>query len=387
MAVRLYAQRTTTGEWLHTDVAARCDWTTQLNGFGHANLAIPRSLEAARASDGKPLWMERGTTLYVEEDQQLEWVGLCSFQRPTLAGHEVEFKGLSWAFDLIEFAGRIREWEPDPFDMVERLVDHAQHYADGDMGFHVVRDGRPPTYAGDEQPPSPRPEKVKRRRGETKDHFSERQEDRQKEQDRWDKDYGDREPYSVAWWEAPYVAEEIGELAREIPFDWYETHRWSDRPNLERRSDLVLTPRKGRPKSDLRIVEGVNLAAALDPRTDVDRYGNNIIMLGAGEGSKMRRAAIGRRDGRVRTTRYGEAKHQHNHARLRAMARDKFGRMGLTVRVDEATMRGKIGDLELGDSAQIDSSLFEGWARVFGVTRNNHDGNVTLSLTASGGGE
>ena len=39
-------------------------------------------------------------------------------------------------------------------------------------------------------------------------------------------------------------------------------------------------------------------------------------MLGAGEGRKMLRSAIGVQDDRVRTTRYGEAKHVRNLARL-----------------------------------------------------------------------
>ncbi len=384
MAWRLYARRTTTGDMLHNDVPAVCDLTWQLNATGHASGFIPSSLDVASGVDGRPIWLERGTTLLAEEDNRLKWVGLCSWQRPTAAGRELEFKGLTSHYDLIGFDGRIREWQPDPFDMVSRLMGNAHGQPDGDIGINLERQGNAPTYAGDEQPPHERPPKVKRRRGETKDHFEERQDDRQKEQDQWDKAYGDREPYSVAWWEAPYVLEEIRELAREIPFDWWEDHEWLNRDAFTAAHRLVVAPRKGRQRSDLALVQGQNIAEALDPTTDSEGYGNHVVILGAGEGKKMRRAATGKRDGRVRTTRFGEAKHVRNHGRLQALARDRFARAKVAVKLDQAAMRGDLGDLELGDEVLVDSDVHTGWCRVFGITRNTRGGNVTLTFTAGG---
>lgn len=385
MAWRLYARRTTTGEWLHTDVPAGLDLTWQLNAPGYAAGFIPKVLDVEKAADGKPLWLERGTTLFAEQDGILEWVGLCSWQRPTVAGRELEFKGLSSAFALIGFDGRIRRWQPNAFDMAEELIDNAQAQPDGDVGFTVVRDGRPGDYPGDEEPPSPRPDKVKRRKGESKEAFAARVKARTKAQAEWDKEYGDRRPYSVAWWEAPYVLEELNELAKEIPFDWYEQHRWSDRSLLEPQHELVLASRKGIVRSDVALLEGVNIAQVLDPNTDVDRYGNHYVMLGAGEGRKMRRAEVGKKDGRVRTTRFGEAKHVHSDARLKARARDRFDRMQFSVKLDQAVVRGELGGLGVGDQIRVESQLFAGWVRVHGITRSTRSGNVTLSFTPQGG--
>lgn len=383
---RFYARRTVTGEWLHTNVGAAFELTTELNGSGFATGVIPAALDVEKAPDGRPLWWERGTTLYAELNGHLEWVGLCSFTRPTASGREVEFKGLTSAYDLIGFDGILREWEPDPFNMVRQLISNGKAQANGDVGLQIIEDGRAPTYAGDEQPPRERPEKVKRQRGESKEHFAEREEDRAKEQQQWDKDYGERRPYLVAWWEAPYIGEELRELAREIPFDWYEQHRWTDRDNLEARHDLVLTPRRGRERSDVRLVEGVNIGAPLDPSTDTGKYGNHVVMLGAGEGRKMRRAEVGAKDGRVRTTRYGEAKHVWGEQRLRAAAREKHSKMGVSVTLDEATLRGDLGGLDLGDSVEVESSLITGWCRVFGITRSTTTDTITLSFAPTGGG-
>lgn len=385
MSWRFYAVRSTTGEVLHADVPMLADLTWELGGSGNVAGAIPAAFDVDKAVDGLPLWWERGTTLLAEEGEQLKWAGLCSWQRPTPAGREVEFKGITSALDLIGFTGRIREWQPDPFDLVQRLVDDAQEQPDGDVGLHVVTDGKAPTYAGDEEPPSERPEKVSRRRGETVEHFAERQEDRAKLQEEWDKEYGDRRPYSLAWWEAPYVGEEIRELAREIPFDWTEQHRWTNRANVQARHELVLTPRRGRQRSDVALVEGINIGAVLDPTTDVDGYGNHLIYLGAGEGRKMRRAAIGRQDGRVRTTRYAQAKHVHNEERLRARARQRFGRMGVAQVLDQAVMRGSVTGIELGDEVRVESRLFTGWCRVYSVTRNSRSDATTLTFTPTGG--
>lgn len=386
MGFRFYARRTLTGEWLHTNVPMAAEFTRQLGASGNAAGFIPAGLDVEDGPDGLPLWLERGTTLIIEEEKRIKWAGLCSWQRPTRSGREVEFKGVTSALDLIEYAGRIRQWQPDPFDIVEQLVDHAQNLRDGDVGLHVVRDGQAPTYAGDEQPPSDRPENVKRRRGETLDHFEARREDREKEQKQWDKEYGDRRPYSLAWWEAPYIKEELLELAREIPFDWHERHRWTDRDALEVRHELVLSPRKGRQRTDLTLMEGVNIAATLDPSTDSERYGNRIVMLGAGEGRKMRRAMVGASDGRVRTTRFGEAKHVHNEGRLKARARDRFRRMPFSVKLDEAAVRADLGALELGDEVRVMSRLFTGWCRVYGITRSTRDDTLTLTFTDTGGG-
>lgn len=385
MTWRFYAQRQVTGDWLHTDVPLQAKITRQLNGSGLVAGVIPAAFDVDVAEDGRRLWVERGTTLYGEEDGDLKWVGLCSFQQPTPTGRRLEFRGLSSLYDLVGYDGLIREWQPDPFDVVRRMVNNANDQPDGDVDLHVVEDGKAPTFAGDEQPPTERPEKVKRRRGESAEHFADRQEDRAKEQAQWDRAYGDRKQYTLAWWEAPYIGDELRDLAREIPFDWWEEHRWANRGNLERRSELHLSPRRGATRHDTALVEGINIAEVLDPTTDVDRFGNHVVMLGAGEGRKMRRAAVGARDGRVRTTRFGQAKHVHNDTRLRALARERYGKMAVSVKLDEATVRGDLGGVELGDQVRVESTLFTGWCRVHAITADTASSNLVLGFVNDGG--
>lgn len=380
MAWQLYAQRTVTGEWLHTDVPMSLSMTWALSDPGRASGVVPAALDAA-AADGEPMWLERGTTLIAENladpDAPL-WCGLCSYSRPTAAGREIEFTGLSSGFDRMAFLGEIRQWQPDPYDVVRTLVKDGQSQPNGDLGFHVVEDGVAPTYAGDEAPP-PRPSKPKRRRGESHEHYDDRILSWQIAVDDWQRLYQDREPYHLAYWDGTYIGEELRGLADEIGFEWYERHRWADRDQLARRSDLVLTSRKRTRNHTEALIEGVNIGEVLDPRTSLDGYANHVIALGAGEGRAMRTAQVGRRDMRIRTTMFLDAKNVSNRKRLQSLAANARRRAVATVTLDGATAR-NLGSLTLGEEIEVRSRVFTGWCRVSELTRSTTTEDVTLKF-------
>ena len=50
-------------------------------------------------------------------------------------------------------------------------------------------------------------------------------------------------------------------------------------------------------------------------------------------------------------------------------------------KLDQATMRGTAGSLTLGDEVRVQTSVFDGWCRVHGITRPTRGGNVTLNFT------
>ena len=377
MGWRFYASRTVGGLWLDTDVNMRATVTTELNGPGSIVATLPPAYDVT-AKDGAPLWVERGTTLYAEADDQLAAVGLLRFTRPTESGRLVEFSGLSSLYDLVAFEGRINRWEANPYAMVELLLEDAHDQPDGDVGFRVVRDGRPPGFAGDEKPPDA-PRKPKRRRGENAGPFQQRVNRWEREQQAWDKAYGDRQPYSLGYWEQQYVGAEIAELADECRFDFREAHRWSDRDALAAEHDLELSRRTARRREDLALVEGVNLFGVLDPETTLETYGNNVVALGAGEGRKMRRAQYGRRDGRVRTTRFVEAKAVRQTKRLRQRARSAFGRAEVVTQLREAVVPDAVAaQVSLGDELRVESRDFEGWPKVTAVVRDTGGDPATL---------
>ncbi|HUR54933.1 MAG TPA: hypothetical protein VMZ71_12445, partial [Gemmataceae bacterium] len=94
---------------------------------------------------------------------------------------------------------------------------------------------------------------------------------------------------------------------------------------------------------------------------------------------------VGARDGRVRTTRYGEAKHVRNLARLETRASEKLADMSLSVKLDQAVARGPLSGVGLGDEIMVESRLFTGWCRVYGITRSTVSDTVTLTFTDPGG--
>lgn len=372
------AQRTVTGEWLHTDVPLDLSMTWALSDHGMASGMIPAALDQEYAADGHPMWLERGTTLYAEEDGELKWVGLCSYQRPTSSGRELEFLGLTSGFDRMAFTGEIRQWQPDPFAVVAALVADAQSQPDGNLGFTIHEDGRAPTYAGDEKPP-PAPAKPKRRRGETKEKYDDRLLSWEVAHDTWERLYTDREPYHIAKWEGSYIGEEIRDLATEVGFEWYARHSWASREQRTRRSELVLTPRRNGREPLQALIEGVNIGEVLDPRTELDGYANHVIALGAGEGRQMRVAESGRRDMRIRTTMFLDAKATSNKARLQALAATARQSAVATVTLDAATARG-LGPLTLGREVEVRSRVFHGWCRLSAYQRSTVSQDIRLTF-------
>ena len=381
MTWRFYAQRTTTGTWLHGDLPAAAEVTVELNGTGSANLTIPESLFDAVAVDGRPLFLERGTTIYAEQgESDLPFVGLVDRVRRTGAGPVVSVLGLSSVWDRIVYDGRFRQWEPHTKTLVEHLIENAAQQRHGDVGFHVVTENLGDGFAGDRQPPEPRPGKSKRRKHETRAQWRTRRTAHNKALTAWDKKYGDRQPYSLAWWEAQVIGDELRDLAGEVPFEFYERHAWTDRDRQEIRHELVLTSRRGVRRPELALIEDVNLASVVEPETDLDRYGNHLLALGAGEGKKMRRAELAREDGRVRTTRVIQHKHQHQQRRLNGTARRRFAHMRRANGLESAQVRGDLDGLNPGDEVPVQSSTFNGRARVGSITRRPATDSVDLTF-------
>ncbi len=377
MAWRFYARRFATGVWLDTDVPLRAEVTTELNGPGSIVGTLPTTYDVT-AADGHPVWWERGTTLYCDDGAGLAAVGLLSFTRPTVDGRVLELGGLSTAYDLIAFEGRLRAWDANPYGLVEDLLADAHSQPDGDPGFRVVRVGRPGDMAGDVRPPDA-PEKPKRNRGETTTHYAGRVDAWEKRRQEWEKEYGDRQPYSLGWWEQQYVGTEIAELADECRFDVTARHQWTDRDALEARHDLVLSPRKPRRRADLALVEGENMYGVEPPETSLDSYGNNVVALGAGEGRKMHRGQYSRADGRARTTRFVEAKAVRSDKRLRQKAREKYATAEVVTRLREAKVPDTLAaQVTLGDELEVRSPGFTGWQKVVAVVRDTGGDPATL---------
>ncbi|MEU0857423.1 hypothetical protein ABZ352_18565 [Streptomyces griseofuscus] len=108
------------------------------------------------------------------------------------------------------------------------------------------------------------------------------------------------DPWELAWWDNPDCGQALDTLARDTPFDWVETHAWSGSGNTIAHRIVLGKPRLGRKRTDLRFADGENIAAIAKPEGMGDEFANEVVVLGKGEGQKMKRAQVHRYDGRLR---------------------------------------------------------------------------------------
>lgn len=206
-----------------------------------------------------------------------------------------------------------------------------------------------------------------------------------------DQEQEDGGAYLLQWWETPDCGLEIDTLAQETPLDFIESHQWN-----EDRTDITHTvnvhyPRAGRKRTDLSFTLGENVTAIGDPQRDGDRFANEIIGLGAGEGAGSLRRTTAVRDGRLRRPHVYLAKTVAKKDRLDALIRDERIRRQQPLTIPTITVKdhphAPIASWQLGDDILVQATLpwlgdVSIWHRVVGwelVTEHT----ATLSLARS----
>lgn len=116
---------------------------------------------------------------------------------------------------------------------------------------------------------------------------------------------GPETPYVLAWYNSTDCAQEIASIQSEVPFDFYEKHSWTDatKTGVSHRLHFGV-PRIGARRSDLRFAEGENIIvpATGSRPAQTGIYANNVVGMGAGQGSATVRSAATIRDGRLKRT-------------------------------------------------------------------------------------
>lgn len=376
---RVRLRRTLSGEWLHQDVPIALDLTTGLNGTNTAKGTIPAAFDVP-AADGHPMWLERGTTVYVDDDNgDLEWAGLCSYSSPARSSREVEFGGVMSLYDLIPYTQIVSAWEPSIADVLHHLLNVAHADVHGTLEALLADEGLPAGFLGDEQPPDTRPVKPARDPGETRDDYQTRVFAWQEAVDDWEALYGGREPYQLSWWDHRYIGDEFRSLATGMGFDIVERHEWT--APLAPQHDLVVAALAGTLRPTLALVQGANLIGDLVPATNDGIYGNDMWVLGAGEGAAMQLGRAVAIDERVRTTRFFQAKGTETLSQLDALAHQKLtlGAASATIRSAKAR-EGTLPGLRPGDWLPIESDLFTGTARVSEISKSTAGGPIALTF-------
>lgn len=388
---RYYTQRASTGRWLDTNTQIEevgLDW--MLSGPAGGQAYVPSGLATNPvAEDGRLTWGKWDSILYAEEDAKLAWAGICVAANPDSKGLKLEFTGPTGWLQGVPFGGHIAVWKTNAFDVARALIAHSRTYPNAlqfDTGSNLSA-----FTVGDPQPPN-RPKEPARRKGETKAEWqsSDRYDKWQIAAQNWDDKYGDRKRWEIAWWESPYVGEEFSSLAKEVGFDYQERVRWADRSALRPQFHIDLSDEIRRRRDDIKLVDGMNLAKALEAKDNDDIYANRVIGLGAGEGRDMLKTEVGGDDGRLYQAEYVQYKTVNNLARLRGLVQaDHKKYSNLDPEVDNVVAwdvpgYASLSGLRCGDEVEVISQNtnppIATWRRVVEISRNPVESIVQIGL-------
>lgn len=323
---RYLVQRATTGEWLHTDLPLNRDvlrW--ELSGAGVLSGTLAPDLGGMLAEDGKPLLDEWGSLVYAEAGGIIRWGGIVIASRFERSHWRAECAGFATYPHGIPYGDKYTQIGVDPATVIRHLWAHVQASPDGDLGVKVSN-AKTPVRLGT---PANGKETA--------------------------------EPYELTWWDHPDVGGEIDTLAATTPLDYTERHAWNtDRTDVTH--EIVLGyPRLGRRRTDLSFTLGDNVTNIGAPEWDGDRFANEVIGVGAGEGagSLHRTAAV--RDGRLRRPYLYLAKDVSSRTRLDALIRDERIRRQQPLTIPSVTVKdhphAPIASWDVGDDILIQATL------------------------------
>jgi hypothetical protein len=197
--------------------------------------------------------------------------------------------------------------------------------------------------------------------------------------------------YKLAWYKDHDLDAVISDLATLTPFDWYLEHQWSDDGDDAqiRHNIRVGYPRIGRRRDELRFVIGENISVVPSVERDGIAYANEILFLGAGEGSaQVVGRAFRRSDARVRKVAVISDPSVQSTDLANARAEQELAKRFIVDDLREITLRdhphAPMGSVNLGDEILIEGETgwidLEVWVRVL-ARRLNPDSGEAMGLT------
>jgi hypothetical protein len=201
------------------------------------------------------------------------------------------------------------------------------------------------------------------------------------------------DPWELAWWDNPDCGQVLDTLTTQTPFDWLETHAWANSTSNTIAHRIRLgKPRLGRKRTDLRFMDGENIAAIAKPEGMGDDYANEAIVLGKGEGKKMKRAQLYRpRDGRLRRVVTVTDKTLSSDKALRTRGDKELAGRTANLQIPAIQIwdhpNARFGSWSLGDDIRVQVHVpwvgdVDVWHRIIG-DEISADGMCTLTLKRS----
>lgn len=387
---RYYAKRAVGSLWLDTNVQlGSVELLDALSAPGSGTARVLGGLGNAFAEDGQLVWGKWNTLLFAEEDEKLKWVGVCTAAYPDGSDLKIEFVGWIGWWQRVPWTGLYEVWQTNVFTVVRMLIQAANAITNGLDSFPTQ--GLSGYTVGDPQPPV-RPKAPNRGKGVNMTTYqnSGAYKNYKAADDLWVATYADYKKYSLAWWEGPYIGEEIDSLAKQTDFEYKARVAWTDRANLQYRlyfdmADDIITRR-----TDIAFVDGMNLAERISPKDGDEDYANQVIGLGAGEGQNMVRVTLSASDTRLFQAEFVNYKAVRDAKRLRALAQADLRRLNnKEYAIDQVVVWDVAGfaplsTLSVGDEVKVQSNATnpptDSWRRVVQIKRTPDNPYVTVSL-------
>ncbi|RBP66445.1 hypothetical protein DFO66_103395 [Brevibacterium sanguinis] len=237
----------------------------------------------------------------------------------------------------LPFVDEFKGIRVDPIDMVRKIWDHLQSRPQGDLGVAVDDTTSSATIGTEERDVS-----FETSEGESVEF--------------------EAGPYVLAWWKTDDCGKEIDDLAEYTPFDYRMEHAWADDRNSFTSFLRIGTPKIG-VRRKARFVVGVNVISHPNIDRAGEDYANEVLCLGSGESSKMRKGTATRVTDRLRrAVVIADKSKRSNSAAEKLAASELKYRMGdpditeITV-IDHGLAR--FGTWELGDEVLV--TIPAGW--------------------------
>jgi hypothetical protein len=302
-----------------------------------------------RLVDRTPLLTEHNTMIYAEQDGEIRYGGLLMGADPSGPQLALDCSGMSGYPQGKPYPGNDSFVQVDAFDIVRRAWQVLQADQDGNLGL-LVSNARSGILVGTPAATTPVTGTASSS-GATAPAVAS----------------PDDGPYVLNWWGTSDLGSEIDKLAASAPFDYHERHVWNTSKTVISHYLDLGYPTLGQRRDKLRFVLGENIFTPPDAEPNAE-YANEVIVLGAGDGSAMIRATARVRDGRVRTTAQLSDTSITSTAQAAYVARLELARRNQRTELSSVAIRNSrmtpIGSFVVGDEIRVQAEDPGGWGDV-----------------------